>query len=63
MNCSENNNKQLMAGKERKDKEQRIVRHAQTEAQAHICRRLWHGNDTKILNSVLDQPPHLTVIT
>lgn len=36
MNYSENNNKQLMTGKRRKDKERRVVRHTQAEDHAHI---------------------------
>lgn len=36
MNCSENNNKQLMTGEERKDKEQSIVRHARRHTHTYV---------------------------
>lgn len=72
MNYSENNNKQLMTGKRRKDKEQCVVRHTQAEAHTNIraCGMVMMGQlnkentlDKDSQHSVLDWPPYSTVIS
>lgn len=66
MNYGENNDKQIMTGKERKDKEQRCATHtgiAHTHASAHTHVPVAWLLYTDSQHNVLDQSPYSMVIS